>query len=179
MKRPGIDFRFRISGLSAAAYGLWLIAYGFLPSCYSFKDASTDPNLKTARVSYFDNRAPIVNPSLSQLFTEALKSKITSETNLDIIDQGADVDIRGVITQYDIAPIAAQAGETAALNRLTISVEVEFTNNQEESKSWESRFSRFADFSRDADFSSVEDGLVNEINTQLVDDIFKRAFVNW
>lgn len=150
-----------------------------LSSCYSFQDASVNPNLSTATVHFFENRAQLVNPNYSQLFTEALKDKILGETSLDLVTSSADVEFKGSITKYEILPIAAQAGETAALNRLTINVEVECVNHLEEKENWTSRFSRYADFARETNFADVEDGLVTEVNEQLVDDIFRKAFVNW
>ncbi|MDO8928694.1 MAG: hypothetical protein Q7W54_06875, partial [Bacteroidota bacterium] len=37
---------------------------------YSFTGASIAPNVKTFSVYYFPNRARLVNPNLSQLFTD-------------------------------------------------------------------------------------------------------------
>lgn len=163
---------------SHIAYGLWLTAYG-LSSCYSFKDASVDPNLKTVKVGFFENRATTVNPELSQQFTESLKDKIVSETNLDLVDAGSDVEFKGNISRYDISPTASQGTESAALNRLTVSVNVEYTNRQDEAKNWTTVFTQYADFSRSANFADVEDDLVSEISKQLVEQIFSKAFVNW
>jgi hypothetical protein len=154
--------------------------FSMASSCYSFKDAaSIDPNLKTVKVNFFENRANIVNPVFSQQFTEALKDRIQSETSLDLVDDQGDVEFDGTISKYDITPIASQGTESAALNRLTVGVNVEFTNHADSLKSWKTAFSQFADFSRTANFSEVEDDLSQEIMEQLVDEIFKKAFVNW
>ena len=51
-----------------------------LPSCgvYSFTGASISPEVKTISVHYFPNNAPLVNSTLSQNFTEALKEKFVA-----------------------------------------------------------------------------------------------------
>jgi hypothetical protein len=161
----------------------WLPVIGWLlftaSSCYSFKDASVDPNLKTVKVGFFENRATTVNPELSQLFTEGLKDKIVSETNLDLVDAGPDVEFKGTISKYDINPTASQGAESAALNRLTVAVNVEYSNRLDETKNWKSTFTQHADFSRSANFADVEDELVTEINKLLIEEIFSKAFVNW
>ena len=38
--------------------------------CYSFKDVSIPPEVKTARVNYIENKAPYVNPQLSPQLTD-------------------------------------------------------------------------------------------------------------
>lgn len=149
------------------------------PGCYSFKDASFDPNIKTFTVQFFENQAPNANPSISQTFTEDLKSKILRESNLTLRDAQGDVEFQGAITGYDVKPIAAQAGETSAQNRLTITVSVDFQNRVNDKDNWNSSFSRYADFDSNVNFSSIEDELVSEVFDQLLDDIFRRAFVNW
>ena len=150
-----------------------------LVGCYSFKDASVDPNLKSFSVELFPNHSENTNPLLSQQFTEALKDKILNESNLNFLNAQADVHFTGSITRYEVTAIAPQAGETSALNRLTIGVRVKLENELNEKESWESGFSRFADFDSRLNFASVETDLVDEIIRQLTDDIFRRAFVNW
>ena len=111
--------------------------------------------------------------------TEELKTKILRESNLTLRDSQGDVEFQGAITQYDVRPIAPQAGETSAQNRLTITVQVNFENRVNEKESWNSRFSRYVDFDSNLNFSSIEEQLVDEVFDQLLDDIFRRAFVNW
>ena len=42
---------------------------------YSFSGASLDSKDETVTVKFFPNRASLVNPNLSQLFTEELKDR--------------------------------------------------------------------------------------------------------
>jgi hypothetical protein len=47
---------------------------------YSFSGASISPDVKTFSVQFFPNRAQLVQPLLSQAFTEKLKEKLISQT---------------------------------------------------------------------------------------------------
>ena len=49
---------------------------------YSFTGASISPEIKTISIASFPNQASLVQPSLSQVFTEKLKDKFVSQTNL-------------------------------------------------------------------------------------------------
>lgn len=153
----------------------WLIAGG----CYSFQDASFDPNLKTFSVDLFVNESSNTNPGLSQQFTESLKDKVISESNLRFVEAQPDVAFSGAITRYEVQALAPGANEVADQNQLTIAVKVSFINNTKDTDSWEQTFSRFANFESNLNFINIEAELVDEIIRQLVDDIFRRAFVNW
>src|SRR5450759_3211722 len=91
---------------------------------YSFTGASVSPDVKTVSIQYFANNASQVVPTLSRVFTYGLKEYFTSQTNLILVDRNGDLNIEGAITGYSIQPIAIQGNETAAQNRLTISVTV-------------------------------------------------------
>jgi Lipopolysaccharide-assembly len=165
-------------GFSLLAIGFWLLALGCKVN-YGFTGASVSPDIKTFSVRYFPNNAPIVNPSLSQTFTEKLKEKIVSQASLSHTDKQADLIFEGSITGYAIQPIAIQANETAAQNRLTITVNIKFTNLKNEKQNFESTFSRYVDYNSTDNFSAVESQLIATITDQLVDDIFNRVFINW
>jgi hypothetical protein len=161
-------------------FGFCALSFGF-NSCgvYSFTGASISPEIKTISIHYFPNNAPLVNSTLSQEFTEALRDKFTSQTSLSLIEKSGDLNIEGEITGYSTKPIAIQGNETAALNRLSVTVRVRFTNNIDESQNFESNFSQYQDYPSSSNLSSVEDGLIEAINKALVEDIFNKAVVNW
>ncbi|MEO6524744.1 MAG: LptE family protein [Mucilaginibacter sp.] len=156
-----------------------------LPAC-SYKlslDGSTIPlQLKTINVMFFENTAPLVVNNLSQLFTEALKERVRSQTRLSMVRGEADATLEGQITGYGIAPASVQAtsdnrAPIAGLTRLTITVKVKYTNIANKKQNFEESFSRFKDFS--GDLGSQEQALILDINKQLTEDIFNRAFNNW
>ena len=154
-----------------------LIAFTvMMESCgvYSFTGASITPGVKTVSIQYFPNRASVAQPSLSQVFTDKLKEKFVSQTSLIQVNQSGDLRFEGYISDYTVQPTAIQSTDVAALNRLTITVHVKF-----EKQNFETSFSRYADFDSRKDLTSVESSLMNDISSQLVDDIFNKSVVNW
>ena len=65
------------------------------------------------------------------------------------------------------------------MNRLTITVKVKFVNTKDPDADFEQSFSRYRDYAATQDFSSVESTLMGEIVTELCEDIFNKAVVNW
>ncbi len=152
-----------------------------IQSCgvYSFTGASISSDIKTVSIADFPNQAANGSAGISQSFTEALKDRFVSQTNLDLVKHDADIEFTGYISGYDITSKAPTGQQTTALNRLTIRVSVDFYNNKKKEDGWSQNFSRFADYESDQNLSSIEDELIEEINDQLVDDIFNKALVNW
>jgi hypothetical protein len=147
---------------------------------YSFTGASISPNVKTLTIRYFPNNAATVVPTLSTTFTDALKDYFTSQTNLVLVDHGGDLTVEGAITGYEPAsPVAIQGNETAALNRMTITVNVKFTNRTDEKQNFETKFSRYVDYNSSQNLPSIQDALIKQIDDQLVQDIFNKSVVNW
>ncbi|MBO7446240.1 MAG: LptE family protein [Bacteroidales bacterium] len=162
--------------------GLLLLLAVVLASCklsVSLTGGTVDARAKTVAITNFPNNASLVNPMLSQSFTTALKDKIQGQTPLTIVSRNGDYTIEGEITGYTVSPVAIQGNETAAMNRLTITVRVRFVNSFDETQNFDQSFSRYADYSSGQNLSSVESNLINTINDALTDDIFNKAFVNW
>ena len=146
---------------------------------YSFSGASIPAEAKTVSVDYFPNHAQLVNPMLSNNFTNALRDAMTNQTTLDMIETGGDLAFEGEITDYKTMPMAITSGQTAAMNRLTITVKVRFNNRIDDTKDFEQTFSRYEDYPSDQDLNSVQESLTSTIIDQLVEDIFNKALVNW
>lgn len=134
---------------------------------------------KTCELQYITNNAEIVNPSLSNLCTEAMRSRIQSDTRLSMVARNGDVSFGGSITGYTITPMAVTADNVAAKDRLSITIKITFTNTKEPKFSYNKSFTRYAEYDRTQVFASVEAQLVDEILPLLVEDIFNAAFMNW
>lgn len=146
---------------------------------YSFTGASLPDDVKNFSVELFQNQANNGPASLAQVFTDRLKLKFQTEANLRQVPAEGDIQFRGSIVGYTYTSEAPIAGATSGLNKLTITVRVEYTNTKVEDDNWSENFSRYAQFSSTEDINSVEDRLIEEINRQLVDDIFQKALVKW
>lgn len=153
-----------------------------LPGCkvsYTFSGASISPQVKTISIQYFQNRASLVQPGLSQFLTDALIDKCKAQTKLSFINGIGDVNFEGEITDYNTRPLTVAADQLAAMNRFTITIKVKFTNAVDTELSYEKNFSRYEDYDSNIDLAQVEKDLVDKIVTLLVEDIFNDAFVNW
>lgn len=146
---------------------------------FSLSGATIPVEAKTISVAFFVNNTTLGTPSISQRFTEKLRDVVSSQTNLALVKQNGDLQFEGSIADYNVAPVAIQSTDQAALNRLTITVNVKYTNRFDATKNFEQPFTRFADFTASKNISSVEGELLTEINRQLTEDIFNRAFNNW
>ncbi|MBK8684966.1 MAG: hypothetical protein IPN26_08180 [Bacteroidetes bacterium] len=157
-----------------------MIGFSFFTACgvYSFTGAAIEG--KTINVHFIENNARIVAPSLSPTFTDKLRQRIISQTSLSQLNSDkTDYDLSGSITAYEVSVAALTGTETSAKNRLTVTVNIVFVNRINEKQGFTQSFSRFADFGSNQNVQTVEAALIEDISTQLADDIFNRAFVNW
>ena len=146
---------------------------------YSFTGASIPPEAKTISVATFPNYAATVHPQLSQKLTDDLIQMFSSQTTLDVTNDDGDLQLSGEITGYDTRASALSASDEVSMNRLTITVKVKFVNTKDPDADFEQSFSRYRDYAATQDFSSVESTLMGEIVTELCEDIFNKAVVNW
>lgn len=146
---------------------------------YSFTGASIPNEAKTISVQYISNKAAIVQPSLSQAITDGLIDAFAGQTNLDITENEGDLSFSGYITKYQIKPMAIKANETASQNRLTIAIKIKYNNSFDDKQNFETTFSRYRDYPSSENIVDVEDGLIEEISKELIEDVFNKAFVNW
>lgn len=147
---------------------------------YSLTGTSIAPDVKTFSVQDFPNRAPMYVPTLSQSFSEKLKDKLLTQTSLQLVTSGVgDLDYAGEITGYTVTPIAVTGSETAAQNRLTISVKVTFTNTKDPKQDFVKSFSNYEDFDASESIEDVEQELIDQILEKITEDIFNNSVANW
>jgi hypothetical protein len=115
------------------------------------------------------------------MLTEKLKDKILSQTSLKLVNGIGDVNLEGYIKDYSTQPVAVQGGTaTAALNRLSVSVHLKYSNAKDGQFDYDTDFTRYKDYTSTISAQSAEDlYLEKEIVDNLVEDIFNKAFVNW
>lgn len=160
---------------------LILIVTFMLTGCgvYSFTGASVPPEAKTVSVQYFPNNANLVYPMLSSMLTNTLRDYFMNQTTLSEVGNNGDLAVEGEIVGCETAPTAITGDQTAALNRLTITVNVRFFNRFDETKNFEQKFTQYEDYPSSQDLNSVQETLSNTIVEKLCEDIFNKAVVNW
>ncbi|MCG8579387.1 MAG: LPS assembly lipoprotein LptE [Bacteroidales bacterium] len=141
--------------------------------------ASIPENLNTFSVQYFDNRAPLINPVLSQNLTEGLKDRIANESRLNLVNGTGDVDFSGEITGYSVRPMAIQADAVSAETRLSMTVKVRYKNYKDPKLNWESSFSAFRDFESSQNINAIENELTAEMIEEITENIFNKSFADW
>jgi hypothetical protein len=146
---------------------------------YSFTGANLSPAVKTYTVYYFPNRARLVNPTLSQKFTEDLRERLRRQTPLNEMSENGDIEFEGQITGYEVRPMSIQKEDLAAKNRLTITIKLKYTNHKTPEENFEKSFSAYEDYDSSQSLSDVEDELNDLIVIKLTDDIFNATIANW
>ncbi len=147
---------------------------------YSFTGTNISPNVKTIQIDYFPNNAILVEPTLSQAFTIQIRDLFLRQTNLSLVKSGGDLQFEGEITGYKINPMTATAQQTAAQNRLTITINVRFYNNKFEEDNFERSFSHFHDYDADTQLiGGLLDDAFEIILERITQDIFNASVAKW
>ncbi len=135
---------------------------------------------KTFQVNFFQNYAPLVEPGIDRTFTQKLQNLIQNQTNLNLVSSGGDILYEGEIVDYSISPTTATADQRAAESRLSITVNVRYSNKNKESDSFEKKFSFFYNFpgSEQPVGSRLTAGL-DEIFERITQDIFNESLAKW
>jgi len=159
---------------------LLIIFLFFAQGCgiYSFSGVNLD-GAETVSFKYFDNEASIINPNLPNVIYDEMYSRFVSQTSLDYIQRDGDLIFEGKIVGYDVKPIDIKSGETAAYNRLTITVKITFKNFKNPKNNFEKNFSAYSDYESSKNLADVEADLIDEISKVIVDEIFNASVVNW
>ena len=147
---------------------------------YSLNGASIDyTKIKTVSIADFQNLAPTVYPPLAQRFTEDLKDRFQRQTRLRDIPTNGDLSIEGEIVGYDLSAEAVQENAFAAMTRLTLRINVRFTNKVNEEESFEREFTSFGTFDSSQMFVDVQDQLCQELTKDIINQIFNATVENW
>ena len=157
-----------------------------IQSCgiYSFTGASIPAGVTTFQVNFFENLAgnrpgSTVEPGLDNDFTNALQDIIMNQTNLNLVSQDGQLIYEGEITEYSVTPMAATAQNTAAQNRLKMSVAFRFFNTKKEEDDFKKTYNFFYDFPAQLQVYDVIDIAHKEIFDRITQDIFNDTLAKW
>jgi hypothetical protein len=151
---------------------------------YSFTGASIPAGTESFQVDFFENQAgnrpgSTVEPGLDRDFTLALQDIILGQTNLNLVSTGGDLVYEGEITQYSVTPMTSTANLTAAQNRLTMTVNLRFSNTNNEDDNFERKFSFFYDFAADKQLYDIQGPAHDEIFERITQNIFNETLAKW
>lgn len=134
---------------------------------------------KTYSVSAFEAVTPLASATSALALTESLRDRIQKQSTLQLMSSNGQLRFEAEIVRWEVVPVNVQQNDQAASNRLTIGLHVRYENTLDDALSFDRTFSRFADYSSDQDLFSVEDQLVEDIGSQLSQDIFNASLGNW
>ena len=169
----------------SSAFGVLLLVLTS-QSCgiYSFTGASIPPGVTTFQVNFFENLAgnrpgSTVEPGLDNDFTNALQDLIMNQTNLKLVSQDGQLIYEGEITEYSVTPMSATSQNTAAQNRLRMTVAFRFFNIKKEEDDYKKNYSFFYDFPAELQVYDVIDSAHKEIFDRITQDIFNDTLAKW
>ena len=151
---------------------------------YSFTGASIPEGTETFQVNLFENNSgnnvgSIFEPGLDRDLTLALQNILENQTNLQLVQSNGDLLYEGEIIEYRVSPMTSTADLNAAQNRLTISVNINYTNFKKEEDTFERRFSFFFDFPAEQQLISIKNEAHEIIFERLTQDIFNATLAKW
>ncbi|MDZ7897084.1 MAG: LPS assembly lipoprotein LptE [Arcicella sp.] len=160
-------------------FSLLIAQSSLLTSCYSFRGTSLDPNLKTIQIQNFQFQSAGGPPNLSLTFNEKIKEYFQRNTSLKIANINPDLMFEGAITGFEVEAKAPTSDDKGGLNRLTIRIQVKFTNAKDENKNYDQEFSFYQDFAQTQTVTAVQAELIPKILDQIVLDIFNKTAGEW
>jgi hypothetical protein len=131
-------------------------------------------------VNYFQNNSPLIEPGIERIFTQRLQNLIQNQTNLNLTNSNGDLVYEGEIVDYRVSPMTATADQRTAQNRLSITVNVRFTNKNKETDNFEKKFSFFNDY--DGANQLVGAKLTENLDIifeRITQDIFNESLAKW
>jgi hypothetical protein len=148
-------------------------------SCYSFRGASFDENLKTIQINNVRVEIAGGPTNLSLEVNEKIKEYFQRNTSLKLSSQNPDLVLEGTITGYELSPQAPTSDDKAGLNRITLKILFKLSNKYNEDKNFEQEFSFYQDFPQNQTISQVEKVLIPKMLDQIILDLFNKIAGDW
>ena len=166
---------------------IYLLLFVFIiKSCgnYSFTGASIPEGTESFQVNFFENKAgnsigSIFEPGLDRDFTIALQDILQNQTNLQLVSSDGDLIYEGEITEYRVSPMTATSNLQASQNRLTVGINVRFTNLKKEDDNFERRFTFYYDYPAEVQLLNVKSEAHDIIFERITQDIFNASLAKW
>lgn len=147
---------------------------------YKFNGASIDySKTKTIQIADFPIRSSYVWGPMAPLFNNKLKDQFASHTKLSQVKRNGDLKIEGEITQYTQRNKSVSSEGYSAQTELSITVNVRFTNANNQHENFERQFSATTTYETTKSLASVQEELVTQMVEDLCDQIFNATVANW
>jgi len=148
----------------------------------SYKFNGANINYETTHsisIADFPNNAAMVNPTLSPNLSEGIRDLYQRQTRLQVLSKDGDLELEGEIVGYDISQGAISADSYASESKLTIRVNVRFTNNIYPEESFEKTYSAYQTFDASRMLTDVQDELCSIMITEIAENIYNDTVAKW
>ena len=147
---------------------------------YKFNGASIDySKTKTIQIVDFPIRSSYVWGPMGPMFNNQLKDEFASHTKLVQVKRNGDLKIEGEITRYEQRNKSVTAEGSSSMVELSMTVNVRYTNNKDHEQDFEQQFTAQQSFDSKLQLNSVQEGLVQEMVKDIVQQIFNATVANW
>lgn len=146
---------------------------------YSFTGTNINYDvIKTIQIDKIANRAPYGWAPMEAMFNNELQDKYANSTRLRLVKRNGDLQVAGEITGYDQFNKAVSADGYSSQVQLKLTVNIRFRNNKM-NQQWEKQFSATTQYDARQSLATVQEGLVNEMIDDIVDQIFNATVADW
>ena len=146
---------------------------------YSFTGTNINYDvIKTIQIDKITNRAPYGWAPMEAMFNNQLQDKYANSTRLRLVKKNGDLQVAGEITAYDQFNKAVSADGYSSQVQLKLTVNIRFRNNKM-NQQWEKQFSATTQYDARQSLATVQEGLVDEMIDDIVDQIFNATVADW
>lgn len=147
---------------------------------YKFNGASINyDKVKTITIETFPIKSAYVYAPLGTVFNDQLQTIYMTQTRLQLVPRNGDLSLSGEIVGYDQLNQAVKADGYSSETQLKVTVNVRFVNNTNHAEDFERQFSAFRNYDSSLPFGTVQDGLIDEMVKEIVEQIFNATVANW
>ncbi len=158
---------------------LWVLAGCSVSYSFTGAGALDYAKYKTIAIADFPIKSDYVYAPLGTTFNEELKDIFIRQTRLTLVNTTADLEIEGEITGYTQYNEAVAADGYASSTKLTITINVRFTDNVNHDNDFERQFSAFRTYESTQLLTAVQDELIAQMVKEITDQIFMATVANW
>ncbi len=149
---------------------------------YSFTGTSIAADIKTISIQNFENTSGEGPSNLTQVVTNNFRNYYQRNTNLTVLQRDGDLQLEGQIVTFTLTPAAVQRDgniDQATLNRLTMGIQIRFTNTKDPEQDFDQQFTITEDFPQNVDITSIPPASIERMTERLVADVFNKSVANW
>ena len=148
---------------------------------YSFTGATIPAHLDTIAIPLAEDNSLSPLTTMDEDLTELLIERFVRQTRLrlETSEDDADALLTTQITRYANQPSAVTGEERATLNRITVTVSVQYVDQVEDREIVQRTFSSFQEYDPTTGGLDAEEQAARDALEDIADDIFTAATSNW